>query len=344
MGVRMIEVIYSKIYSLIYDIIGLGRLIHNDKDFIELLALNPIEYNNDIEYYKSLIDMVDNPNEDVSSMFYLYKENTVLKVIFEDIQINNIISTIECIQDFYDILSEPNYLLSFVNEVYFSELKLDPNALLTKSELYTEFLVMPISKEVENSLYLFFEDTNEFCNLLIEELKKYGKIINKIYNINKSDVNNIVSSFQGGKIEKYNKYFNSNIKDFKTIIIAVSYTNLYFIFINVKEKFILYLGKKSLNIINQDLYQVIDITKFNQIISDEIRLKILELLKKQKMYGKEIADKLNIKRNIAMYHIDILVKENILKFNVGEKNIYYEINYDYFQNIYEYIKDYIKEE
>lgn len=343
MGCGMIEIIYSKTYSMIYDVIGLGRLIHNDEDFLELLAINPIEYNNDIAYYKSLINMVNNPNNDVSSMFYLYKGNTVLKVIFEDLHEDDKLIKIESMQDFYNILSDTDYMFSIVNQIYFPELVLTQNNLPTKSELYTKFLVMPLSNDVEKSLYIFFEDPCNFCKSLISELKKYGKVIDKLYILNKSEIVDFKSTFIQDKIDIYNKHYNSNLREFKTIIIGIVYTNIYLIYFSkhLNDKIFLFLGKNSYTYIKKDISPKIDIIKYTQVISDEIRLKILYLLKTQDMYGNEIAKKLNLKRNIIMYHIEILVKENIINFHIKDNNIYYKINKNYFENIYQYIKDFV---
>lgn len=346
MGVRIIEVVYSKTFSMVYDIMGLGRLIHNDDDFLELLTQNSTDYYNDIAYYKSLINMVETPNKNVASMFYQYNDTSVVKVIFSDIQNLDTISKIQYVKDFYKILSNPDYILSVVNQVYFPKYIINSDELPTKSELYGNFLVMPLSQDIEDSLYLFFENPYNFGKMFISELKKYSMVIEKLYTINRSEITKFRSTFLKNKIDIYNKHFNGTLNNYQTIKIGITYTNVDIIYYNrwIKDTMILFLGKNSDKLFSKDSLPeagVIEAATLRKIISDKTRLKILKLLKNKDMHGNEIAEKVSVKRNLVKHHIDLMTRENVLSFYIKDNNIYYKINSEYFQRIYNFIKDFI---
>lgn len=338
----IIEIKYSKTYSLIYDIIGIGRLVHNDDGFLDYMSEYSF-YNNDIEYYKSLISKVVDPNKNISAVFYQYKDQSVAKTIFRDIQFKDDIIKTELIENFYNIFSDIDYILSVVNQIYFPEMTLNKVSIPTKSELYNKFLIMPITKDVENSLYLLFESPYDFCKILIDELKKYNKILNKIYTTNNSEITEFISEFKTLRFESYNKYINGNIKNFNMIKIGFIFTNLNLVRYNnhIKDTFVLFLGKNSYKFIDKNYAPKFDIIKFKQLLSDETRINILRMLKEKDMYGNEIANNINIKRNTIMYQLDLLTRENVLNFYIKNKNIYYKINNDYFKEADGYIKEFV---
>ena len=63
---------------------------------------------------------------------------------------------------------------------------------------------------------------------------------------------------------------------------------------------------------------------FIKVINDPSKLKIIELLKEEDMYGAELAQKLNLKTSTISYHIDALMNSGIIKARREDKRIYYE--------------------
>ena len=65
--------------------------------------------------------------------------------------------------------------------------------------------------------------------------------------------------------------------------------------------------------------------KFN-LISDYTRFSIIILLADKTMYGKEIADKLELSTGTISYHLSPLIKEGLVISKIRGKKIYYSIN------------------
>lgn len=71
---------------------------------------------------------------------------------------------------------------------------------------------------------------------------------------------------------------------------------------------------------NLDIY----LGHFLKVINDKSKLKILELLKTQEMYGAQLAEKLGLKTSTISYHIDALLNAGVIKARRYNNRVYYQ--------------------
>ena len=81
-------------------------------------------------------------------------------------------------------------------------------------------------------------------------------------------------------------------------------------------------------------------------ISDPVRRKIIEMLRKEKMTAGDIANKFNLTNSTVSYHLSYLKKADLIKEEKYKKYIYYKLNTSLFEEIlvwiYQFGKDYKK--
>ena len=70
------------------------------------------------------------------------------------------------------------------------------------------------------------------------------------------------------------------------------------------------------------------IEQFAKIISDKSKLKIIELLKKQEMYGAQLAEALKLKTPTISYHVDALMNAGIVSARRYNNRVYFRYDKD----------------
>ena len=78
-------------------------------------------------------------------------------------------------------------------------------------------------------------------------------------------------------------------------------------------------------------------------ISDPVRRKIIEMLRKEKMTAGDIANKFNLTNSTVSYHLSYLKKADLVKEEKYKKYIYYKLNTSVFEEIMVWIYQFGKE-
>lgn len=79
-------------------------------------------------------------------------------------------------------------------------------------------------------------------------------------------------------------------------------------------------------------------------ISDPVRRKIIEMLKKEKMTAGDIANKFNLTNSTVSYHLSYLKKADLIKEEKYKKYIYYKLNTSVFEEIMVWIYQFGKDD
>ncbi len=77
------------------------------------------------------------------------------------------------------------------------------------------------------------------------------------------------------------------------------------------------------------------IAEFYKALGDEVRLKILNMLSAQEMCVCEIFDKLDISQPAVSHHLKILRQAGLVKDSRDGKWIYYSLNGDVFEEVFQ---------
>ena len=78
-------------------------------------------------------------------------------------------------------------------------------------------------------------------------------------------------------------------------------------------------------------------------ISDPVRRKIIEMLRKEKMTAGDIANKFNLTNSTVSYHLSYLKKADLVREEKYKKYIYYKLNTSVFEEIMVWIYQFGKE-
>ena len=79
-------------------------------------------------------------------------------------------------------------------------------------------------------------------------------------------------------------------------------------------------------------------------ISDPVRRKIIEMLRKEKMTEGDIANKFNLTNSTVSYHLSYLKKADLIKEEKYKKYIYYKLNTSVFEEILVWIYQFGKDD
>ncbi|OPJ62376.1 ArsR/SmtB family transcription factor [Clostridium oryzae] len=154
----------------------------------------------------------------------------------------------------------------------------------------------------------------------MEDIRKFQQ--DSLRNIKQSLEND---DFQ--KIEKILSIKYDYVKDIKEIILVPSYFYSTTTSISCSDDNIL-LAIFGMDLLDSDLQQEekAEIIEALKCISDEKRIKIIQLLNQNDYYGYEIAQKLNLANSTTSHHLSLLMKYRIINSIREDNKIYYEVD------------------
>lgn len=290
-----------------------------------------------IENYKDLAELFNNSGDNfpsISNMFIFSK----LKNSINDYSKEELVKYVKGI-----LISSINFN---TNEKIDEEI--DLLTLMEKLYIFDDkqkYHLLKLLNNTSNILDKFYEFIIEFE----EMLRKKFYLIERIY-----------SEFKK-KLEYFDVYELKGLKDFKEqpIFKKIVESNIY-LFINhslqcslsvfgeeedkltalVDIGFLPFL-LKDYNLDMDEKKE--DIQKKLSIISDSTRFNILYLLSKQKSFGKEIAEKLDISKGTVSYHLNSLADEQFVQVEIDGKKVFYSLNKRGFEEVVSFLKTMIGE-
>lgn len=246
--------------------------------------------------------------------FYkIYKEEFEdnLKTLGEFKEINDYISIIDTVRTFNNVQK-------------FTLLKLLNNTNGIFDKLY-DFIV-EIEKIIKDNIYLIEDLFNKSISQMninyIRNIEEFYTIENIIDNYNVKEINLSFRIYFSEKIGV--SVFKKNKK-----LISEIYCGL--IPYLLKDNF------KNENNIKEGMYNVLT------TISDETRFNIIHLLNNQKMYGRQIAEKLSLSTGTVSHHLTRLSDVKIVNSEIDGNRIYYSLNKKTINSIVDYFKNILGE-
>lgn len=86
-----------------------------------------------------------------------------------------------------------------------------------------------------------------------------------------------------------------------------------------------------------------DIQKRLSTLSDPTRFNVLYLLSQEKVFGKEISERLDISKGTVSYHLNALVEEGLVQMEIIGKKVYYSLNKKGFEEVIAFLNSMIGE-
>ena len=229
--------------------------------------------------------------------------------------------------EFFDLLRKEfidnvNSLGFSINNTFTFE-EIDELAIYSEAQRYMIYKLLNNIGLITNILYDFIFDLEEIIRkyeyLIIDKLDCYYRELSKI-NIKDYCDESLESIIQNNNIDhiEYSFFIQFPNKYGLSLSQQKDKLNAY-IFFGLLP-FILRDESRSIKDIKDDMFN-----KFN-LMSDYTRFSIIILLANKTMYGKEIADKLELSTGTISYHLSPLIKEGLVISKIKGKKIYYSIN------------------
>lgn len=282
-------------------------LFENYLEFKKVIDKDAAEI--DFKYYPYLEVHPDNQNS-ILANFYIYNQ------IYGDLSIEEVHKYyyIDMLNDIDGIFVDEINLELLVNVLnkggYSDSYKIMLITFYTSGiSLYKSF-INDISSTVELLRKNYYMIENDINNFYKNELNKeqFSTRINNLLGTNYENSNNFVVY---PTIFNYNQVIVNSFKDKECTYFWVGY--MWILLFEIKN------ARKN------EEQKVITVLK---IISDPTRFKILKLLNKKPMYNQELAGELNLTSATLNHHINILLNESLITFDINnqdKKKIFYRL-------------------
>lgn len=335
--------------GFIYDLIYVFVLRFN-KEHCLSKHINYQKANEDTEFFNKIYNEYKDISGELLPFFYLKDESTCL--ITEKYFATHL-DEYEMGYNFnklYKELSDVDKLKNNVIEYYF------PNFPTRELDNGTSFITLinnnircsKYSDSLKSALYSFFIDPDSIVKILLEELldvqlslrQKYESFVDELFEFqNNFDLELLLTSLKNDK----NMSFNDKNFDKHLICPCMYNKNCINVFLLMKTTIFLlgYDYKDQISyLLSQDIIPNLD--TFGNAIAEKNRVDILDLmLSSEEISIKDLEQILNLTGTNAYYHLNLMIKANIVKSRNKGRTVYYSINKEYFTSVLKFLQRYI---
>lgn len=224
---------------------------------------------------------------------------------------------------FIDYITDVNRFKSFVTEYYFEQ--------SSSENIFEAIDVTSISPTLKAILYDFYLFPEKFVNLLKNELVKVFSILEKYHADNLENIIACQEAFNYELLDSASIPFAKKKKWDKglaTCYVSFSLVSKYIIDRNkVNNSGWIVLGYDYARAFNEPNETQLDIAAFGNAFGDKLRVKIIELIVQNgEMTLADLSKVIGVVNTIAIYHLDILKKENLLLHRYEGRKVLYCLN------------------
>lgn len=334
--------------GFIYDLIYVFVLKFN-KEYCLSKHINYQKANEDTEFFNKIYNEYKDISSELLPFFYLSDERSCLikeRYFFSHL---NEFEEGYNFAKLYNELSDVDKLKTNVIQYYFPDFSI---------ELYNDIsFITLINDNIKNSrygdslkasLYSFFIDPGSVVKILLEELlivqasirQKYESFGDKLFEFQSNfNIDNLIENL------KSTSSYSLNINEFNRInivpcIINKNQVGCY----SSTNKLFFFLGYDYFDqikyLISQEFIPNLD--TFGNAIAEKNRVEILDLmLTSEEVTIKDLEQILNLTGTNAYYHLNLMIKANIVKARNKGRTVYYSINKEYFTSVLKFLQRYI---
>ena len=188
-----------------------------------------------------------------------------------------------------------------------------------------------LSSSLKSLLYNFYLFPEKYLTLVRSELTKLFTTLDKYHNDNLSCIVNCQESFNYELLDSENIPFEKKRKwdkGLSTCYVSFSLISKYVLDRNkVGNSGWIILGHEYAKAFESPNETQIDIASFGNAFGDKLRVKIVELIVKNgEMTLADLSKEIGVVNTIAIYHLDILKKENLLLHRYEGRKVLYCLN------------------
>ncbi len=274
----------------------------------------------DLEHILARFDEVD-----PSLLLFGYrdrKKGSLIGNIFCDFVSNNMFNG--SVADFVSFLNNTEQIRQYVTSYYF-ECEDDENILnIVAAE-------KSLPSDIKSLLYEFYLFSEQFMKKVNDEINKIAMSLQKIHAEKLEILLGCQENFDYSAMEKENSPFAKTKKwehGMKNCYVSFSLISKYAgLRGRSAENGWMILGCEIQKSFGETIEQEIDIAAFGNAFGDKLRVKIVEeIVKNGEMTLADLAKKLGVVNTIAIYHLDILKKENLMLHRYQGRKVLYCLN------------------
>lgn len=188
-----------------------------------------------------------------------------------------------------------------------------------------------LALEIKSYLYEFFLFPEQFMKIVMDEINKIALSLQRFHSEKLEKLLECQENFDYRALEKENSPFAKNKKwehGMKNCYVSFSLISKYACLRGRKEENgWMILGCEIQKSFAETIEQEIDIAAFGNAFGDKLRVKIVEeIVKNGEMTLADLAKKLGVVNTIAIYHLDILKKENLMLHRYQGRKVLYCLN------------------
>ena len=188
-----------------------------------------------------------------------------------------------------------------------------------------------IKAEIKSLLYEFFLFPNEYMEKVADAIRNVADKLQKFYSENLDKLLECQEKFDFKLMDKENGPFakkrrwNQGMKNcFVSFALASKYALLRGR--NGEDGWVI-LGYEYRKSFNETVEKQVDVAAFGNAFGDKLRVKIVEeIVNNGEMTLADLSKKLGVVNTIAIYHLDILKKENLLLHRYSGRKVLYCLN------------------
>ena len=341
--------IYKEILDLIYICINeeyeiKNRLDNYEKSGVDYKVFEKKYCDNINKYIKSFKKLMKINKEDADFYFtseidLVYGIGQILLTDFEVEELGNIIENI----DFLTTEFLRDKLIKALEETF--ELENREGLKIDSLSHYINFInKLNISENVKWRFIKIYDDPKFYYEKLLKIISNNYAAFTKAYEEVKDDVRDFIKYLlDNGETnfklldDKYGIKIQEN-----TIIYPSVVRNRFIEATYLAKRNVIYYGilfNKSMEFLDSNKLDNENLLQFLKAISDKSKFEIIKLLKSKKMYGQELAAKLDLSTATVSHHMNALLVTNIVKVKRENGKSYFYLNRESIKNFLKELGD-----
>ena len=334
--------------GFVYDLI-FGFIMRFNKDYCLSKFINYQKPNKDTEFFNKIFSDFLDVSEEVLPFFYLKDDGKCFLTEFYYAPYKDIFESDYTFLTLYKKISEINELKRNLIKFYF------PN--LSEEEINNSYeSIECICRHIKNSkyndsvksgLYSFFIDSEPVVKILLDQLLSMQVFLKQKYEMYTDDLLMFQSNLNlesvlsrlceakrtTGCFDEYNKFL---------VVPCILCKNCVKCYL-CKDRVVLMLGLDYIEYLNYISLEkcVPELDTFGNAIAEKNRVDILDLmLDLDEITIKELEQKLSLTGTNAYYHLNLMIKANVIRARNKGRTVYYSINKPYFAAVIKSLEKY----
>lgn len=242
------------------------------------------------------------------------------------------------IQVIQNKIIDSNKTVKRITEFYFG--KGEPDCLVDDSrfikEINKEIVKSKYSTEIKSALYAFFIEPFKNINELMRTFLEIDMQLNKMYENRRSSILKVQSGINSSEMLQ-----NLNLSTDNTVVTICLLDDKCADIVSLDDRTVVFLGVNYKK--NIEAFCEVNLKEFGYILTEENRLKILNLMRlKGEITIKDVEQLLEFSGTNAYYHLSLMTKSGMVVTRYEGRTVFYRISNSYIEKVFLEISKYCR--